>query len=251
MGRQVPRWLWNTALGSLIGVIALAAILLGLALAGAGDLAPAGPLVVDDAPAQPPAATAGEGLLSLIETVYRVYPPATVEITARQTAGPGEAFYGLWWGVAPDDVTAAVVNGSGYFGVSAVQGVGVRSLLDRQRFPHVRRGGEANRIRVDWGDGQAVVRINDEWAAEVSLDGAGARPAAPLMVGWVMEAPPRGGAAVRIERIRIWQAASGSPPLPAPDAHGNDVAPRPVALIVLGLHPVIQPPAALPHQAGR
>jgi hypothetical protein len=213
-----PGWLWRGSLIALVGVMALAAIVLGLVLCGVGDPRPAGELAVQDEldrvggwEIRPDTVTGEvrEGTYHIevpqpntrvfASTPYEMAVPGTLEIAARQASGPREAGYGLWWGDG-DTRTVVAINGNGYFGVFQVTGGDVESIEEWQPFPHVLGRGESNRLRVDVLDGWVVVRVNDELAATFEQS-TGGLPG----VGLYVETFNTGGSVAAVEWLRIWQ----------------------------------------------
>jgi hypothetical protein len=213
-----PGWLWWGSLITLVGVIALAAIVLGLVLGGVGDPRPAGELAVQDEldrvkgwVLRPDTATGEvcEGAYCIeapqpntrvfAGAPYELSPPGTLEIAARQAGGPREAGYGLWWGDG-DTCTVVAVNGNGYFGVFQVTGGDFEPIEEWRPFPHVLGRGEVNRLRVDVLDGRVVVRVNDELAATFEQSTGG-----PLGVGLYVETFNTGGSVAAFEWLRMWQ----------------------------------------------
>jgi hypothetical protein len=213
-----PGWLWRGSLIALIGVIALAAIVLGLVLGGVGDPRPAGGLTVQDEldrvegwEIRPDTVTGGvrEGAYCIeaphpdtrvfASAPYEMAVPGTLEIAARQADGPHEAGYGLWWGNG-GTLTVVAVNGNGYFGVFQVTGGDLEPIEEWQPFPHVLSWGEVNRLRVDVLDRRVVVRVNDELAATFEQSTSGLPG-----VGLYVETFNTGGSVAAFEWLRIWQ----------------------------------------------
>jgi hypothetical protein len=200
-----------------VGSLIFTAVLLALALAGVSDPKPAGPLHLDD----PLDADAGwlpldengswaqvEGgfrlaveepdRLTLIQSPYTIQPPATVEISARQLDGPPEAAYGLWWG--SDPITVVGVKGDGYYGVFTIDDSKVDYIVEWVPFPHVRPQGEVNRLWVDFREGRAEIRINEDVATAFDWPGEG-----PFRVGFAVETFHEGGSSALLDRIRVWE----------------------------------------------
>jgi hypothetical protein len=202
---------------ALIGSLAFAAVLLAFSLAGVSDPKPAGPLRLDD----PLDADAGwlpldesghwepvaggfqltvqeAGRTALIQSPYTIQPPATIEITATQTGGPPEGAYGLWWG--DERITVVGVKGNGYYGVFPLDDGDVDYIVEWVPFPHVRPQGEANRLWVDFREGQAEVRINEDvattfdWPSDKSF-----------RVGFYVETFWEGGSSAVLDRLRVWE----------------------------------------------
>jgi hypothetical protein len=212
-----PSWAERLGRAALVGSLIFTAILLALSLAGVSDPRPAGPLRLDD----PLDADAGWLPLSeagtwepveggfqltiqepahtaLIQSPYSIQPPATIEITARQTGGPPEGAYGLWWG--DDPITVVGVKGNGYYGVFTVDDDEIEYTVEWVPFPHVRPQSEANRLWVDFHEGQAEVRINEDVAAAFDSPSDG-----PFRAGFYAETFRAGGSSAVLDRLRVWE----------------------------------------------
>jgi hypothetical protein len=216
-GDSPPNRAGRLGRAAFVGSLIFTAALLALALAGVSDPKPAGPLRLDD----PLDADAGwqpldengsweqvEGgfrlvveepdRLALIRAPYTIQPPATIEITATQIDGPPEGAYGLWWG--SDPATVVGVKGNGYYGVFTIAEGRIDYLVEWVPFPHVRPGGEANRLWVDFRAGRAEVRINEDVAATFDSPGEG-----PFPVGFYVETFRAGGSSALLDRLRVWE----------------------------------------------
>jgi hypothetical protein len=223
-GDSPPNWAGRLGQAVFVGSLIFTAVLLALALAGVSDPKPAGPLRLDD-PLDADAgwlpldengswvrveggfrlAVEGPARMALIQSPYTIQPPTTVEITARQLGGPPEAAYGLWWG--SDPVTIVAVKGNGYYGVFTIDhasmvdsGDEIAYIVEWVPFPHVRPQGEANRLWVDFREGRAEVRINEDVAATFDSPADG-----PFRVGFAVETFREGGSSALLDRLRVWE----------------------------------------------
>ena len=139
--KDLPDWLWWLSLLSLPATAVMTMVTLSLVLSGVSDPRPIGRLKVDDDQSLDHgwtllpeggedgisgAARNGVYIIRVEEprtrayatAPYTAYPPCTLEIQARQTEGPLDAGYGLWWGEAagsPDYVVG--MNSDGYLAV--------------------------------------------------------------------------------------------------------------------------------------
>jgi hypothetical protein len=141
------------------------------------------------------------GMRVLLTSPHPMASSGTLEIAARQAAGPREAGYGLWWGDGPSGAyTVVAVNGNGYFAVLHVDGATVQDIYPWAPFPHVDGQGGINRLRVDFQAGQALVRVNDEIAARF----ADPQGEACRRTGFFIVTFNTGGSLVAFDRLRIW-----------------------------------------------
>ena len=212
-----PDWAGRLGRAALVGSLAFTATLLALSLAGVSDPKPAGPLRLDDlleesvgwlpldeAESWEPVedgfrvSVQEAGRMTLIQSPYTIQPPATIEITAYQIGGPPEGAYGLWWG--DDPVTVVGVKGNDYYGVFTVGDGEIDYIVEWMPFPHVRPQGEANRVWVDFREGQAEVRINEDVAVAFDWPGGG-----PFPVGFTVETFREGGSSAVLDRLRVWE----------------------------------------------
>jgi hypothetical protein len=197
---RLPLWLWQAVLAVLGGAAGFLLILLALSLGGISDPRPLGGLVLDAAPLQVYRA-GGPNERLYFPFDYPIMPPATLEITARLRDGPSETGYGLWWRASLDTpCTVTAVNGDGYLTVFRAAGGEIEFVREWGLFPHVRRQGGINRLRVDLSEGQAAVYVNDELAVTFDRGTEGGS----LSAGIYVESSARGGAEVILERVRIW-----------------------------------------------
>jgi len=95
-------------------------------------------------------------------------PPFTIRAAVRRTSGESDLLHGVL--LAGDDQQGLLVAVSplGELGiwhpVFALNPVLESALFPRQPWPHVRRDGQLNEIRIDAGAAETVVRINGELA---------------------------------------------------------------------------------------
>ncbi len=192
-----PRWAWRASLAALVGAALLVALLLGLALGGAGEVKPVGTLMLDRAPADTVnVPDSGVRLFAPLDAALR--PPGSAELTLTLTDGPAESGYGVWAAGDRGDTLAVAVTGTGYYG-AFVLGAGDAGRLDDWRpYPHVRPAGQPNRIRLDVRGSILEVRVNDELAGAYPFRGALGE------VGVYVETFEEGGATVTPVRLRLW-----------------------------------------------
>ncbi len=94
----------------------------------------------------------------------------TFETLAQPVAAPESGFYGyglVYRAQDPDRYYAFGVGGDGYYAVLRVDEGQEIPLVPWQQFPHIRRGGQLNRLRVRCAEGTCDFTINDEVAATV------------------------------------------------------------------------------------
>lgn len=94
-----------------------------------------------------------------------------LEAEATPLSGPGFNGYGLVYR-AQDSAHyyTFAVGSDGYYGVLRVAGEEETPLVDWQQFPHVRRGRQANRLRVACAGATCRFYVNDEYAVTVEDD---------------------------------------------------------------------------------
>ncbi len=94
-----------------------------------------------------------------------------LETTATPLSASGDDAYGLVYraqGAA--HYYGFVVGSDGYYAVLRVEGDERIALVDWQQFPHVHRGRQSNRLRVECAGAVCRFYINDEYAATVEDD---------------------------------------------------------------------------------
>jgi hypothetical protein len=126
----------------------------------------------------------------------------TFEVTALPLIDPdlGLCDYGLVY--RAQDATryyAFTVGSDGYYAVTRLEGETVTSLVAWQQFPHVRRGGGANRLRVTCAGNTCTFTINDEYAATVEDDVWLSGDVGLWARGF------DGGAVVEFRSARVWE----------------------------------------------
>ncbi|MDY7076096.1 MAG: hypothetical protein SXV54_04135 [Chloroflexota bacterium] len=97
----------------------------------------------------------------------------TLEIEATPVSGPGSSFdgYGLVYRAQnPAHYYVFAAGSDGYYAVLRIAEGEETTLVEWQQFPHVRRGQQANRLRVACAGGICHFYINDEYAATVEDD---------------------------------------------------------------------------------
>ncbi len=166
------RWLWTGTLGlmalALVGALALI-VALALGWNSPGPTRPPDwqspglPLRLEVGPNK-----ANETTVSLLD-----YPGSdfTLEVEAFPLSSLDFNGYGLVY--RAQDAThyyAFAVGSDGYYAVLRVAGDEETALVDWQQFPHVRRGRQANRLRVACAGATCRFYVNDEYAATVEDD---------------------------------------------------------------------------------
>lgn len=129
----------------------------------------------------------------------------SLEVTALPVAPSGSALsdYGLIY--RAQDLSryyAFLVGADGYYTVVRIDGRTATPLVPWQQFPHIRRGGQLNRLLVTCAGSVCDFRVNDEYAATVEDDewlsgevGIFARAVSERSV-------------FRFVRVRLWLAGS-------------------------------------------
>lgn len=200
MNQRIDSRLWHTGVGVVAAVLAVALALIIALTLGWNNPRPARPpdWTAPDLPRQLQAGP-NETTASLLG---QPGSDSAFEVIARPFSGPDSGFYGyglVYRAPDPDHYYAFAVGGDGYYAVLRVAGDEEIPLVDWQQFPHIRRGRQANRLRVTCAGAACHYTINDEYAATVEDD--------TWLVGdvglWV-----RGfdeGAAVRFLNARLWR----------------------------------------------
>ncbi len=222
MRQSMPIWIWHTSRVLLAAAVLATLGLLAATLAGVADPRPSGLLAVDDRFADPSAwqissdsgarfdlltsgaqyqvaVRAGAGQVTGTAPVT-VTPPCTIELSAAQVNGAKDAGYGLWWGDANRRAVYLVgVNSDGYLAILPGGSQPQAPLRDSEMFPRLSSLGVPNRLRVDVGAGQVVVRLNDEVGGQFQL-------AAPQHIasGFFVRASSHGDATMRFLSFKVW-----------------------------------------------
>ena len=194
----IPRWLWRGGLG-----------LMTLALAGALALIVALALGWNSPrPTHPPDWEAPGLPLDLqaprdeTTTSLLAHPSGdfAFEAQAIPLSGPDFDDYGLVYRAqGPAHYYVFAIGGDGCYAVLRVAGDEETPLVDWQQFPHVRRGRQANRLRVECAGATCRFYVNDEYAATVE-DGTWLSGDVGLWVRGFEE-----GGAVRFVNVRVWE----------------------------------------------
>jgi hypothetical protein len=197
VNEPVNRQLWFSALG--LTALALAgalALILALAL---GWNSPRPTRTPDwEAPGLP----VRLGAVSTGTTVSLLGHPGgdfVLEVDATPLSGSDFNGYGLVYRAqGPARYYAFAVGGDGYYAILRVAGNEESALAEWQQFPHVRRGRQANRLRVACTGPTCHFYINDEYSVTVE-DNTWLMGDAGL---WVRGF--EGDVAVQFESVRVW-----------------------------------------------
>ncbi len=192
------RWLWRGGLGLITLTLAGAlALIIALALGWNSPrltrppdwAAPGLPLDLQASP--------DETTTSLL-----AHPSGdfALEVEAIPLSGSDFNGYGLIYRAQdPAHYYAFAAGSDGYYAVLRVAGDEETPLVDWQQFPHVRRGRQANRLRVECAGATCRFYINDEYAATVE-DGTWLTGDVGLWVRGFGE-----DVAVRFVNVRGWE----------------------------------------------
>jgi hypothetical protein len=192
-----PRWLWHGTLG-LMALVLIVALALVIALALGWNnprparlpdwQAPGLPLDLEAAPNETATSLLGHSIGDF-----------TLEVKAAPLTGSDFAGYGLIYRAQdPAHYYAFAAGGDGYYAILRVDGDEETALVEWQQFPHVRRGGQANRLRVECAGATCRFYINDEHAATVE-DGTWIEGDVGLWVRGFEENVP-----VRFISVHVW-----------------------------------------------
>jgi hypothetical protein len=163
------RWLWSSGLGLMTLALVTALILIIALTLGWNNPRPGRPPDWQ-APNLPLYLEAGanEIAVSLLEHPSGNF---TFEAEAIPLFGPDLNGYGLIYRAQDAAHYYAFAIGSdGYYAVLRVEGDEEAALVDWQQFPHVRRGRQANRLRVTCAGPTCRFYVNDEYTAAVEDD---------------------------------------------------------------------------------
>lgn len=219
---RIPNWVWQGALGLLIGAVVITLVLLVATLAGVADPRPLGVLTIDDhfadmsrwqltpdgeysAPPSSgdllelPVSAGGGELVGRFDA--KMACPCTLELRAKQLSGAHDARYGLWWGdAAGRTVVLAGMNSDGYMGIEQKASTSSAMIMDWQLFPHVRPAGESNDFRADIDAQQVTVRLNEEAAAQFPWKHSGA-----VSAGFFIQASRQNKVLIGILGFKTWE----------------------------------------------
>jgi len=110
---------------------------------------------------------------SVVTLLNHLSSDFTLEVNASTPSDPVSDFdgYGLVYR-AQDSANCYIfaIGSDGYYAVLRVAEGAETLLVDWQQFPHVRRGGQTNRLRVACTGSTCRFYINDEYAATVEDD---------------------------------------------------------------------------------
>jgi len=164
--RLTPRLLWNGARG-LVGLALTVALTLVVALA-LGWNTPRPARSPDWEAADLPReleATAHQTRISLLGCRCGDF---TLEVQAIPLSDADFNGYGLVYRAQdPAHYYAFAVGGDAYYAILRVDGDEEAALVDWRQFPHVRRGRQANRLRVSCEGATCRFFVNDEYAVTV------------------------------------------------------------------------------------
>jgi hypothetical protein len=98
---------------------------------------------------------------------YVLHPPASVEITLKQTNGPDSVESGIWWQASGvDRKTILAFKADGYLRLFQTSGIDTGIILDWHEFPHIVGRGHPDTVRMDIDNARISLRLNDELVAE-------------------------------------------------------------------------------------
>ncbi len=168
---SVDRGLWHSALGAM-ALVLLSALALIVALAlGWNSPRPTRPPDWQ-APDLPLRLTAASGETTAL-LLNHPGDDFTLEVEAVPLSGPDSGFDGYGLVYRAQDAAnyyAFAVGSDGYYAILQVMEDEETVLVDWQQFPHIRRGKQANRLRVSCAGPTCRFYINDEYAATVEDD---------------------------------------------------------------------------------
>ncbi len=161
-------WFWRGVLALIGLVLAIALVLIAALTLGWNDPRPSGP--PDWTPTGLPRSlrsAPGETTVALLGETGRDF---TFEVIARPVSGPNSGFYGyglIYRAQDAEHYYTFAVGGDGYYAVLRVEGQRATELVAWQQFPHIRRGQQANRLRVSCTGAACRFTINNEYAVTV------------------------------------------------------------------------------------
>ena len=165
----LPRWLWLGGLGLMTLPLAGALVLIVALALGWNNPRPTRPpdWQAPNLPLRLEAASSD----TVVELLGYPCQDFTLEVEATPMSGPDFNGYGLVYR-AQDEAryTVFAVGSDGYYGVMRLEGGAETPLVDWQQFPHIRRGRQANRLRVACARATCQFYINDEYATSVEDD---------------------------------------------------------------------------------
>jgi len=168
---SIDKRLWRSTLGAMTLVLAAALVLVVALALGWNDPRPtrSPDWQAPDLPLRLEAAS-GETMVSLLGHAGDDF---TLEMEAVPLSGPDSGFngYGLVYRAqSATNYYAFAVGSDGYYAVLQVMGDEETTSVDWQQFPHIRRGKQANRLRVACAGPTCRFYINDEYATTVEDD---------------------------------------------------------------------------------
>jgi hypothetical protein len=164
-----PRWLWRVAIRLLVLLVGAALALVIALAAGWNDPRPAD--TPDwEAPKLPLRIQAGPGTAA-VRLLGHPCGDCTLEVGAVPRSLPDFNGYGLIYRAHDEaNYTVFAIGSDGYYAVLRMAGGSETPLIEWQQFPHVRRGQQANLLRVTCARATCRFYINDEYAATVEDD---------------------------------------------------------------------------------
>jgi len=192
-------WLWDHLLVAITLAFMMALILIGALASGWNTPRPGQPPAWE-APTLPRRVEVASGGVSL-SLLNHPDSDFTFEVIARPLVGPSSGFYDYGLIYRAQDATryyVFAVGADGYYTVMRVDGEDVTPLVAWQQFPHVRRGGRANRLRLTCAGSTCTFTVNDEYAAKVEDDTWLSGDVGLWVRGF------DGGAVVEFHSARVW-----------------------------------------------
>ena len=193
------RRLWNSLLGLLTLTLGGGLVLVSALALGWNDPSPSRP--PDWQPPDLPITLRAPEDTLIVVPLGHSSGDFTMEIEAVPVSGSDLNAYGLTYRAS--DVTAYYAFGigsDGYYAILRIAADEERELVEWQQFPHVRRGQQANRLRVDCAGATCHYYINDEYVTTME-------DSAELVgdVGIWAHAFEAGEIAVQFNQIQVWE----------------------------------------------
>jgi hypothetical protein len=162
------RWLWRGGAGLLILILTVGVALVVALLMGFNNPRPIRP--PDWQATDLPLTLEAAPHTTAVKLLGQSCDDFTLEVEAVPLSNRGSGFngYGLVYR-AQDDARyyAFAIGSDGYYAILRVDSDEEISLVDWQQFPHVRRGTQANKLRIACASATCDFYINDEYATTV------------------------------------------------------------------------------------